>query len=107
MSSVQGRPVTRLGSTDLIGAVRGPDRRIEYRTEDIVVIPAAELSTAHRRAVYERLIADGHLKKRTTAEYEAQKLSRKENDPARPASKNQADAAKAPAAKTPAAPAGG
>jgi hypothetical protein len=75
VSSVQGRPVNRLGaigSSVLIGASRDPDnsKKLKYRTEEIVAIPRAEVDRYARE--YARLVADGDLVVRSAGEWSDQ-----------------------------------
>ena len=72
VSSVDGSPVTRFGSTVLIGADRDPTKpnKIRYRTEEIIAIPRDEAEKYARE--YARLIADGALVAHTADEWSNQ-----------------------------------
>lgn len=76
VSCVRDKPVTRLPlpgarprARVLIGA-RIQDGRTVYNEAVIVALTRAEV-TAHGK-VYERTIGEGHLRRRTRAEYDAQ-----------------------------------
>lgn len=78
VSAVEGRPFTRLGSKVLIGAERDPsnERKIVYRTKDIVIIPADEARRYGRE--YQRAIADGDLVQHDAAAQRSQHRQRTE-----------------------------
>lgn len=100
VSCVDGKPVSRLplpgrpAARELIGCVR-EGRVYKYDEEEIVGLTRAEMQ-AHGR-VYERLIAEGYLRRRTRADFDAWQAALRERE----------RMAAAAAQTTPAAPAGG
>jgi hypothetical protein len=93
-SAVAGHHVTRYGTRTLIGAeidLQHPGN-IRWDTNKIVVIPAAEYEL--HRLEYDRLLADGALKRRTAAEYKtAQAAVEKAFDDAAAKAKDEAEKA--------------
>jgi hypothetical protein len=72
VSSVEGQPCTRFGSSVLIGADRDPKapNKLIYRTDEIIAIPRAEAEKYARE--YARLIAEKSLVEHTAAEWTKQ-----------------------------------
>lgn len=75
VSSVEGSPVTRYGSSVLIGAERNPDepRKIVYHPDAVIAIPHDEAQRYARE--YRRLIAEGALVERTADDWRSQQAS--------------------------------
>jgi len=71
VSAVAGHHVTRYGTTTLIGATVDLDHpgNLRFDPDFVAAIPLAEY-LAYKRE-YDRLIADGALKKRTPEEFDA------------------------------------
>lgn len=98
VSSVEGKPVTRLGKGVLIGCRREKGAYI-FDTVAVIAITQAEVELYGR--VYERTIKEGALVRRTRADFDAYQAKIRERESA--LHKKSA----APAASAPAAPAGG
>lgn len=78
VSCVEGKPVARFGSDDLIGAVRISDekgRRIEYDTERVVALTKREVAAA--RKAYRKVLERGGLVVRTREEWDAWRAAQK------------------------------
>jgi len=78
LSCVEGRPVTRFGSKELIGATRDPEHRnkVVYSPKTIVGIPVDEASRYGRE--YQRLIDDGDVVSHDAKAWAAQQTQRNE-----------------------------
>jgi hypothetical protein len=84
VSSVEGHPVTRFGSSVLLGADRDPDnpKKILYRTDAVIAIPQHEAVRYARE--YNRLISEGALVERTADDWRGQQTAA-QTDPQAPA----------------------
>lgn len=96
VSCVEGQLCTRYGSRTYIGAERDPKtNEIHWFPDRIVAIPAAE--HARFRKAYNRIVADGDVKVRSQADWDAQ--CARETKAERKAHQRAAEAAASPAAK--------
>lgn len=78
LSCVDGKPVHRFGSKELIGATRDPKQsnKIVYSPKTIVGIPVDEARKYGRE--YARLVEEGDLKSHDAKAYAAQQAQRTE-----------------------------